>query len=481
MFTEGTIVAQASAQGVAARGIIRLSGDSALDVVASFFAPCDVLNDRQTPPSSLEHTARPIVSNLSAPSVARGWFAPWGTEPPLRFVKCALFYWPKGRGFTGERAVELHLPGSQPILDAATRLICSTKRARLATKGEFTLRAFLNGRIDLTQAEAVLGAIEANSDVELRNALEQLSGSLAKDFDRLRENLLNTLGEMEAGFDFVDEDIEFITEDSVKKQIETALDDVETALARSRRQLDSDRSLRVALAGAPNVGKSSLFNSLTQLFSTDARSAALVSDVAGTTRDYLESDLVVDDVRFTLVDAAGIESVESVDPNAPTPRELAQRALERVYSEAALILKCYDSSNVSTVDALDSLTSYDVPTLLVATKCDDPDMKTSGIQTSCATGRGIADLGRLVAMKLRERMEQGEIVPSTAIRCQEALAEARDALKNALALLNGSELRDDFLVASELRLALDAIGTITGKVHTDELLDNIFSRFCIGK
>ena len=108
-------------------------------------------------------------------------------------------------------------------------------------------------------------------------------------------------------------------------------------------------------------------------------------------------------------------------------------------------------------------------------------MKTSGIQTSCATGRGIANLGRLVAMKLRERMEQGEIVPSTAIRCQEALAEARDALKNALALLNGSELRDDFLVASELRLALDAIGTITGKVHTDELLDNIFSRFCIGK
>ena len=148
MFTEGTIVAQASAQGTAARGIIRLSGASALDAVAPFFVSRDALPNAETAPTSLPHAERSIIADLDATFVAPGWFAPWGNESPARFVKCALFYWPQGRGFTGERAVELHLPGSQQILDAATRLICSTQLARLATKGEFTLRAFLNGRID---------------------------------------------------------------------------------------------------------------------------------------------------------------------------------------------------------------------------------------------------------------------------------------------------------------------------------------------
>jgi len=606
MNADETIVAQASAQGNARRGIVRLSGDAVLDAVAPLFFFRRPGAD--FPPETPEELASlapvspsAVVPNVERPAVVPGWLAPWGTETqpvapptfaapvdsdsadversnvdearefvkrqsvaetpfePPRLVRCALFYWPSGRGFTGERAVELHLPGAPPVLDAAVRSICSTGNARLARRGEFALRAFLNGRIDLTQAEAILGAIDARSDGELQTALEQLAGNLSRAFGALRETLFDVLCNLEAGFDFVEEDIEFVSTDEIRAQLQNAISQIDETLDRTRSRGSLDRAPRVVLAGLPNAGKSSLYNRLVQTFGpTNAateNAAALVSDVAGTTRDYLETELTVDDVSFVLVDSAGVENVQDAEKtgafenkqksadfqtnqtpsenalqNAPfqesekdvksgenekkaatselSPRQLAQLGLKRVFADASLILRCRDAASTDFPPDFGAELGIpaDVPTLDVATKRDGaastaskdeepPKEKTTPaadvandaaqgfnapLETSAATGFGVETLGRRIADRLRAEMENGEIVPSTAVRCQESLREANDALRRALALLDGA-LFDEVLVAAEIRVALDRIGLVVGAVHTEDLLDRIFSRFCVGK
>lgn len=539
MNADETIVAQASAQGNARRGIVRLSGDAVLDAVAPFFFLRRPSAD--FPPETPEELAplapaspSAVVPNVERPAIVPGWLAPWGVETqpvekpgftiePPRLVRCALFYWPSKRGFTGEPAVELHLPGAPPILDAVVRSICSTGFARLARRGEFALRAFLNGRVDLTQVEAILGAIDARSDAELQTALEQLAGNLSRAFGKLRETLFDVLCNLEAGFDFVEEDIEFVSTDEIRAQLQSAISQIDETLARTRARGTLDRAPRVVLAGLPNAGKSSLYNRLVQTFGAQENAvenaAALVSDVAGTTRDYLETELNVDGVSFVLVDSAGVEKLESAEKrsrfennensadfqanqtaslsseNAPavdaetpklSPRALAQLGLKRVFADASLILRCRDASASNDVPLG---IPADVPTLDVATKRDDANATFQGdknkenaksIATSAATGFGVDALGRRIADRLRAEMENGEIVPSTAVRCQESLREANDALRRALEFLDAA-LFDEVLVAAEIRVALDRIGLVVGAVHTEDLLDRIFSRFCVGK
>lgn len=571
MNADETIVAQASAQGNARRGIVRLSGDLVLDAVAPlfFFRRPNADFPPETPEelaSSAPVSPSAVVPDVERPAVVSGWLAPWADvlqtvapstfttasnvdrtnaddrrksaetpfEPP-RLVRCALFYWPSGRGFTGQRAIELHLPGAPPILDAVVRSICATGNARLAKRGEFALRAFLNGRVDLTQAEAILGAIDARNDGELQTALEQLAGNLSRAFGALRETLFDVLCNLEAGFDFVEEDIEFVSTDEIRAQLENAISQIDETLDRTRSRGTLDRAPRVVLAGLPNAGKSSLYNRLVQTFGVknDAteNAVALVSDVAGTTRDYLETELTVDDVAFVLVDSAGVENVADVEKAEKTnafennkksadfqtnqtpsknalddgeriaetpslsPRELAQLGLKRVFADASLILRCRDAASTDFPPDFGAELGIpaDVPTLDVATKRDDANAtlqvdnaeqeKTENaapLETSAATGFGVDALGRRIADRLRAEMENGEIVPSTAVRCQESLREANDALRRALDLLDGA-LFDEVLVAAEIRVALDRIGLVVGAVHTEDLLDRIFSRFCVGK
>ena len=476
MFDDQTIIAQASAHGVGRRGILRLSGSRALDAVAPFFskrAP-----NEEFPPEG-EIAPQSPIDDETRPQIVDGWFAPWGAERPIRRVRCALFFWPTGRGYTGEEAVELHLPGSPAILDAAQRAIISTGHARMATRGEFTLRAFLAGRLDLTQAEAVLGAIDATSDRELQTALTQLSGSLSAEFSELRNRLLDALSDLEAGFDFVDEDIEFISKSRLIATLREIRESLIDASSRARGRLGRDREPRALLVGKPNVGKSSLYNRLSSEYSTAERANAIVSDASGTTRDYLETSLTVDGLRFTLVDAAGLDA-EEIDPDSDAPAALAQRALFAQIDEAALIVRCFDEEETRT--ALSTLDDKK-PTLDVLTKSDlnGAELPDDALATSATTGDGVIELGLTIATRLREEMDGGEIVASTALRCQDALRGAIEALDVALELLTEEGTSDDFLVASELRVALDQIGLVSGQVHTEDLLDRIFSRFCVGK
>ena len=481
MFSEGTIVAQASARGASARGVVRLSGDDSLNAVAPLFFKREP--SEEFPPENLDARrvdASALFDDASRPGIADGWLAPWGADASELLVPCALFYWPAGRGFTGELAVELHRPGAPPILDATVATICESGLARLANRGEFALRAFLGGRLDLTQAEAILGTVDAESDAELRVALKQLSGSLAREFDELRENLFDLLCDLEAGFDFAEEDIEFATRDELRERLGAAEKRVADALDRAKSEIGLDRTPRVALAGSPNVGKSSLFNALTERFGTGEFDRALVSDRAGTTRDYLERELTVDGISFLLVDSAGVEETTEEDESAP--RALAQRVLARVFADATLVLKCLE--NPDAPDPLvDAAIPPEIPTLVGLTKRDDARGRdaSGAVSTSAATGFGIERLAREIVAKLRDGFENGEIVPSTAIRCRESLREASDVLRNALAILDDAAICDDFLIAGELRVALDRLGIVTGAVCAEDLLDRIFSRFCIGK
>ncbi len=486
MTTDDTIVAQASAQGNSRRGIVRLSGENALDAVVPFFERDFLPNEPKSTDEGTDSARQFGAFDLAKPFVARGRWAPWGKETPLRRVRCALFYWPRGRGFTGERAVELHLPGAPPILNASIRTICETNLARLATRGEFTLRAFLTGRIDLTRAEAILGAIDAQSDVELRVALAQLGGSLEREVTRVYERTFDALTDLEAGFDFVEEDVEFVSYAEIRDRLQEAFQYVDDALRRARTQIASDRTPRVVFAGLPNAGKSSLFNKIVELNDGVAPGRALVSDVAGTTRDYLEAELNVDGLRFQLVDDAGVESPDASN----APRALAQASLPTLFAEASLILLCFDPANRARVVELEKILPKSTPILRVATKRDldfgasrekQEDVQDEIVATSAETGSGVPRLVEKIVATLRVRSENGEITSSTAIRCQEALRGAKEALQNALNLLDDQRFQDGFLLASEIRLALDRLGSITGRVHTDDLLDRIFSRFCIGK
>ena len=338
---DDTIVAVASAAGGAGRGILRLSGCDVVQVLrACFDSPDATALDR---------------------SVA------WCTEgnlrvaAPLRRVPCLLYLWPDQRSYTRQPSAEIHTLGSPPLLDACLQALCAAG-ARLARPGEFTLRAFLAGRLDLTQAEAVLGVIEAVSQRQLEVALTQLAGGLSARLQAAREQLLNLCADVEAGLDFVDEDLQFIAPAEIARQ----LAEIDRVLDHALQQMDlrGERSPqpRVVLTGRPNVGKSTLWNRLLH------HHAALVSATPGTTRDYLEDHLELGTTRCTLVDTAG------VDPTAPTSAvdRAAQEMTRRNQQQADLIVLCLDPHQPLARWELEQLQSADRPTVFVLTKCDDP-------------------------------------------------------------------------------------------------------------
>jgi len=449
---DDTIAAVASPPGGADRGILRLSGPQVRECLKHVFRP------------------EPAVdwAAASSPTAIPGSLALEGIAPPL---PCEVYFWPTGRSYTGQPVIEIHTLGSQPLLEAALRTLCAAG-ARLAQPGEFTLRAFLAGRLDLTRAEAVLGVIDAAGPRDLDVALTQLAGGLASPLGQLRDRLLDLLAHLEAGFDFADEDLPFVTAAELDAQLAEAADRVQRLLQQMGSRADSAEPVRAVLVGWPNTGKSSLFNAL-------AGATALVSEAPGTTRDYLTAELDLDGLKCLLVDTAGIQSAALLPGDAIG--HAAQEAAGRQLRQARLRLLCLDVSRPTNAWERARLAEPS-DWLVVLTKADLPrqmDLDRPAVVTSSHTGQGIEALRRRLREAVLAAGAPGDVVAGTVVRCRDSLRLAAQSLDQARRLQRDGTGEE--LVAAEVRLALDELGKVVGAVYTEDVLDRIFSRFCIGK
>ena len=417
-----TIIARASAPGSAIRGILRISGPRALSAVKTIVEV----------PSTLALTRR---SGCADVRITLAMYPPFPAQ---------LLLWQPGHSYTGDETVEIHTIGSPVLLDAImAALLSASEGVRLANPGEFTFRAFLSGRLDLAQAEAVLGIIDAASDTDLTTALRQLAGNVAAPLSAVRSLLFETLTHLEASLDFAEEEIPAVSAQEVQRTLAESLEAIE-----SLRHKITDRGLaegkpKIVLTGLPNVGKSTLFNRLAQ------RDAALVSPLAGTTRDYLEAEIDWEGIPAVLIDTAGITD-GSVRGELD---ESAQMKARELLKQADVVIHCYEEL------AGTPAPSFTEKTVLFQTKTADENVE-SLLQKVGALLHSLPVYGML---------------PNTALRCREALMAAEGSLHRA------RELTDASLIALELRNAVNQLGLIDGSVHTEDILESIFSRFCIGK
>lgn len=392
-----------------------------------------------------------------------GWRSP---------VPIDLWLWPTQRSYTGQPSAELHLVGSPPVIDALLEQLYRDG-ARPARAGEFTLRAFLAGRVDLVQAEAVLGVIDATDDAQLRTALSQLAGGLSHRIAQVRESLLLDLADLEAGLDFVEEDIEFVHRDQMQARVGQALELVTGLLKQSDTRMVSGTRPQVVLAGLPNAGKSTLFNRLV------GGQRAIVSDQAGTTRDYLSAGVEWDGVPLELIDTAGADRMtEGV-------AEQAEMMRSEVLQRADLVIWCTSvaidaEQRARDVELRKEAQLQNVNLIEVWTQSDRNSLADLGLAVSAQTGDGIEQLKDAVRTQLSRRAaHHGEWLATTAARSRDSLERCVTGLQSALAACEARV--GDELLSLELRGALEALGEICGQVQTDDVLDRIFSRFCIGK
>lgn len=368
--------------------------------------------------------------------------------------------------FTGENIVEYHIHGGWSVAQSLLHSLSQQENHRMALPGEFTRRAFENEKLDLTEAEAVADLIDAETEAQRLQALSQLSGSLEKTYERWKVRLSHTLALMEADLDFSDQDLP----DEILLQVQPDITDLADAIAS---HLDDNRrgerlrnGFHVTILGAPNAGKSSLLNVLSQ------RDVAIVSPTAGTTRDIVETHLDISGYPVILADTAGLRSgTIPEDEHGLIEAEGINRAKTRG-NEADIKILLFDGSK--TPDA-ETLALKDNNTIIVYNKADLAKAPSDGISISALNGEGVEKLLQQIVQHI-EGLIGGRTTPAlTRTRHREALKKAHEALvRSATATLPE-------LAAEDLRLAIRHLGSITGRVDVEDLLDMIFRDFCIGK
>lgn len=461
MDLERTIVALSSGVGSAPRAIVRISGQRTASIL-----------DRLLKDSDAKQRMLSTRSAVCERCDARIAFV---QSPGERWVPVRCYFWPDGRSFTGETCCELHLVGSMPIAERLIESVISLG-AQSAERGEFAMRSFLSGKIDLTQVEAVLGVIEADDEQELAYALGQLGGNISAPVRELRNELLELTAHLEAGLDFVEEDIEFISQAALVDSLRTIITRLEQIAHQLLTRGSRSRVAKVVLVGQPNAGKSSLFNALL------GSSRAIVSEQAGTTRDAISAELRLGDTQIELIDTAGIEEIGD-----ESPRGLAQVALRNRLSDADVVLHCVDLSEDSArsyVDAEERLIPAGNTILRVGTKLDLESDTTSGVYHTRVSARlpeTVCTLQVLIRETLAasRRDSHATALHATMIRCGQAIDAARSSLERGVEYC--VEQIGEELVAAELRAAIDDLSSVIGEVHTEDILGEIFSRFCIGK
>jgi tRNA modification GTPase len=434
-----TIVAAATPAGTGGVGIVRLSGPAT------------------------EAIARGMLGSLPEPRVAT--FRRFRNAARESLDEGLALYFPAPASFTGESVLELHGHGGPVpvslIIDAAVEL-----GARLAEPGEFSKRAFLNGKLDLAQAEAVADLIESGTAQAARAALRSLTGVFSAAVNTLAEKLVRLRMHVEAAIDFPEEEIDFLSDDALLRQLDDCQRAFDGLLAETRQGRLLRDGYQVVIVGKPNAGKSSLLNLLS------GQDAAIVTEVAGTTRDVLREQIDIDGLAVELVDTAGLRN----DPDRIEAEGIrrAREALER--ADAALWIQ--DASDAE--QALREALPDGLPVTVVHNKIDvtgdAPGLRDGEVWMSAQTGEGVDALRRCI----RELAGyEGEGTFTARRRHIRALTEAAEHFATGCRALR--ERKAGEILAEELRLSQQALGAITGAVTADDLLGEIFSAFCIGK
>jgi tRNA modification GTPase len=455
---ERTITAISTALGVGGIAVIRISGDKAIEIADKVFFGKDKLSEAAT------HTVHyGFIKNEKGEKVDE--------------VLATVMRAPKT--FTREDVVEISTHGgvttSKEVLDTVIKA-----GAYMALPGEFTKRAFLNGRIDLSQAEAVIDIINAKNELSQRNALSQLEGSLSKEIAAVRSNLVHLAAQMQVTIDYPDEDLEDITIDDIRRVSAECRDSVDRLL----KTADSGKILRdgikTAIVGKPNVGKSSLLNSLAR---TDR---AIVTDIAGTTRDIIEEYINLNGIPLLLVDTAGIRKTDDVVEKIGV--EKSKQSIE----DADLVIVMLDGSDILDDEDREVLTSTRHKNRIIlinktdlgASKYTEAVRAKAGkspvLEVSAMTGIGLDKLSELI----REIYNLGEISHGdsaiiTNMRHKSALADASAALTRVVEAIDIGMPSD--IASIDINMAIDSLGEITGETVSEDIVNTIFHEFCVGK
>ncbi|RYE59674.1 MAG: tRNA uridine-5-carboxymethylaminomethyl(34) synthesis GTPase MnmE [Sphingobacteriales bacterium] len=452
MYNQDTIIALSTPPGSGAIGVIRLSGPDAITLTNQVFAGKDLTKQAS-------HTLHfGLIKN---------------EELIVDEVVAGLYVAPKS--YTKENVVEISCHGSNYIIQQILNLLIK-KGARAAKPGEFTLRAFLNGAFDLSQAEAVADLIASDSKASHDVALQQMRGGFSTELAGLREQLIHFASMIELELDFAEEDVEFANRD----QLKTLILRINSVLHRLISSFEMGNVLKngvpIVIAGKPNVGKSTLLNALLN------EERAIVSDIAGTTRDTIEDELNINGIIFRFIDTAGIRDTADI-----IEAKGVERTLERM-KQAKLIMYMVDA--LQTPDELEEqltdLKKIDIPYIAIVNKADlftDEQKvefaKKEVLFLSAKENIGVEELKTALLAKVNlHSINTSETLVSN-IRHVEALKNTEKALANVLNNID-NPVTSDFL-AMDIKQALHYLGEITGTVTTDDLLENIFSKFCIGK
>jgi tRNA modification GTPase len=448
-----TIVALATAQGIAAIAVIRLSGRDSIDIAQKCFKGKDLR-------SQDSHTIHFGSIN--------------DNDKALDEVLVSIFKEPNS--FTKENSVEISCHGSPVIVKEIIKVLLKNG-ARLAEPGEFTKRAFLSGRFDLAQAEAVADLITAETDNARQAALNQMRGGFSKEINQLREELIHFASLIELELDFGEEDVEFAKRDDLKKLITS----IQTFLLRLIESFDQGNVIKngvpTVIAGKPNAGKSTLLNTLLN------EERAIVSEIPGTTRDVIEDEMVLGGINFRFTDTAGLrETADVIEAMG------VERTRDRM-KKASLIIYLFDLSQTSLEEIAseeESLKKFGAPYIKTGNKVDkaDPELVDvlkghDFIFISASQKTNISELkDKILATFQVKTVKSGDVVVTNLRHYQQLLLthEALDRVLHGMA----NQVTGDFL-AMDIRQALHYLGEITGTITTDDLLANIFSKFCIGK
>lgn len=436
-----TIAAISTPLGMGGVGVIRISGDKAFDVIKKIY------NKQNFKPNTISH----------------GWIL----ENSIKVDEVLVLPFFAPHSYTGENVIEIHCHGGVNIVKKILSL-CLTAGCRPAEKGEFTKRAFLNKKMDLSQAEAVADLIHSKTQDFVSISAKNLSGVLAEKIKTIRKSIMDVLSRIVAGIDFP-EDVAEPEYSYLSEEISKSISSIETILKSASTSNIMRQGVSVAIVGRPNVGKSSLFNTLLNL------DRAIVTDIAGTTRDVLRETLDFG-IPVTLIDTAGIRDDESVSKVEEIGIEYSKQSLD----EADLVLFLYDASKGITPDdevIWDLVKNKN--NIRIANKSDLVENRTSdAYYISTKTKEGVDEIRDLIKNKVCDiNPESLEFATNT--RQQECLRQAKTSLEIALEATQREELQD--LISIDIKSALLALDELTGEVVTDEVLNNIFDNFCIGK